>query len=424
MLSLFLLKFLLVTSQLCPVADGYCATSINTAVFRQNSITSFDSLQYISFYDPEGNVVLGKRLIDSNEWQLTTTPFKGNVEDAHNVISIGVDGNNVLHLAFDHHGNPLKYTKAVSSGSLEMEPLQTMTGENEEKVTYPEFHSLPDGDLIFVYRSGSSGNGNMVMKRFDHKNNKWYTIHDNLIDGQDQRNAYWQMFVDSKGVIHLSWVWRETWMVETNHDMNYARSKDGGITWEKSDGTLYSIPITIDSSEIAWKIPQNSELINQTGMTTDEMGNPYIATYWRDADSEIPQYRIIWNDGTDWKMSQVGERTQSFSLAGGGTKMIPISRPKVVSDGEKAYLIFRDEERGSVVSLATTDDISQGIWQIIDLTDFSVDAWEPSFDSNLWKNAKSLHIFVQPSHQGDGEKLSSNPEISTPVSVLEYVPNN
>ena len=406
--------------KLIEAGSGYSQTSVNTAVFRQGSLASNDSLQYISYYDPEGYVVVGKRKLGSSEWQLNKTQFQGNVKDAHNIISIGLDGNGILHMAFDHHGNPLHYTQSIEPGSLVMQPLQPMNGINEDNVTYPEFHSGPDGDLFFVYRSGASGNGNMVMKRYDLSAQKWETIHENLIDGEDQRNAYWQMFVDPNGIIHLSWVWRETWLVETNHDLNYARSKDGGKTWEKSDGTPYSLPITVETAEVAWQIPQNSELINQTGMTADNEGHPYIATYWRDEDSDVPQYRLVWNDGKEWHMSQVGQRTEPFSLSGGGTKMIPISRPRVVSDGKMAYYIFRDEERGSKVSIASTEDLNNGNWIIKDITDFPVDAWEPSHDSDLWNNKKILNIFVQRSHQGDGEKLSENTETQTPVFILEY----
>ena len=52
-----------------------------------------------------------------------------------------------------------------------------------------------------------------------------------------------------------------------------------------------------------------------------------------------------------------------------------------------------------------------------DLTDFSVDAWEPSLDMELWKQQQRLHLFVQISHQGDGEHTVEATE--TPVYVLE-----
>ena len=182
----------------------------------------------------------------------------------------------------------------------------------------------------------------MVMNRYDVASGKWSRVHDILIDGEGKRNAYWQMCTDSKGTIHLSWVWRETWLVETNHDMCYARSTDGGKTWQRSDGTAYRLPITMATAEIAWPIPQKSELINQTSMTTDPDGRPLIATYWREQGDSIPQYRLVSHDGKGWHMETVGRRTMPFSLAGGGTKMIPIARPRVVSDGKKLIYIFRD----------------------------------------------------------------------------------
>ena len=50
-------------------------------------------------------------------------------------------------------------TGAVSYTHLDKEP---MIGNEEEDVTYPEFHLLADGGLLFVYRSGASGRGRFV----------------------------------------------------------------------------------------------------------------------------------------------------------------------------------------------------------------------------------------------------------------------
>lgn len=406
-------------TSLVKVGDGYAATSVNTAVFRGSSVATYGDIQYVSYYDKDGNLILGNRRLKDKSWTLNKTQYKGKISDAHNVISIGVDGDGYLHVAFDHHGHPLRYAKSIAPGSLQLGPLEPMTGNNENDVTYPEFYSMPDGDLIFAYRSGASGRGNLVLNRYNTKEKAWTRVHDILIDGEGKRNAYWQMYVDAKGNMHLSWVWRETWLVETNHDLCYARSSDGGKTWQRSDGTPYQLPITMDTAEIAWIIPQKSELINQTSMTADSAGNPYIATYWRSADSDVPQYRLVWHDGNVWNMSQVGERSTPFSLSGGGTKMIPISRPRLVSDGKKAYFIFRDRERGSKVSLAYTPHLGKIPWEISDVTDFSVDAWEPSIDVNLWNIKKRLHIYVQTSHQGDGEKIAEGADVSSNVYVME-----
>ena len=404
-------------SQLVRVGEGYSHTSVNTTVFWNSPLVTDGDMQYISYYDSEGYLVLGKRKLNETAWTLQRSQYKGNVADAHNVISMMVDGKGYIHVSFDHHGHPLNYCRSVAPGSLELGPKVAMTGTDEQDVTYPEFYKMPDGGLIFVYRSGASGQGNLIMNRYDLDTHKWERVQDILIDGEGKRNAYWQLYVDGKGTVHLSWVWRETWLVETNHDLCYASSPDGGKTWYKSTSEPYMLPIREDNAEYAWHIPQNSELINQTSMCTDADGHPYIVTYWREADSDVPQYRVVWNNGKQWRMRPVMERKLAFSLKGGGTKMIPIARPRIVVDGNKAYFLFRDAERGSKVSMAYTGDLRKGEWKVKDLTGFSVEAWEPSLDTELWKQQKRLHLFVQTTYQGDGEKTVD--KAPTPVYVLE-----
>ena len=404
-------------SGLVKVGMGYSQTSVNTTVFRNNSLVTQGDEQYISYYDAEGYLILGKRKLGSGKWTLHRTQYKGNVKDAHNVISMMIDGAGYLHVAFDHHGNPLNYCRSLAPHSLELGEKEPMTGLDENDVTYPEFYSLSGGDLLFVYRSGVSGCGNLVMNRYAVKEQKWHRVQNVLIDGEGQRSAYWQICVDRQGTIHLSWVWRETWKVETNHDLCYACSHDNGVTWYKTNGQKYVLPIRMDHAEYACHIPQDSELINQTGMSADANGHPYIATYWRDKDSRIPQYRLVWYDGTQWHNRQVLQRKTAFSLKGGGTKMIPIARPRLIVEGNKIFYIFRDKERGSKVSMAYTADINGNKWAVVDLTSFPVDAWEPSYDTELWKQKHLLHLFVQRTEQGDGEHLV--PFAPQAVSVLE-----
>ena len=403
---------------------GYSNNSVNATVFRNSSVATLGQTQYVAYYDSAGWLTLGKRQLDDTEFVLQKTQYQGHVQDAHNVISIMPDGAGYLHVSFDHHGHPLHYARSVEPGSLslgDMEPMISASIDSlipdELDVTYPEFYRLASGNVLFAYRSGASGRGNLVMNLYDVKTRKWSRLQDVLIDGEQLRNAYWQLFVDARGTIHVSWVWRETWLVETNHDLCYACSTDEGKTWQRSDGTPYVLPITADNAEYACRIPQNSELINQTSMSTDAEGHPYIATYWRNQGDSIPQYRIVWNDGSTWQQQQVSQRKTPFSLSGGGTKMIPIARPRVAIDGHEAWYIVRDVERNSRVSLYHTADLRAGQWELSDLTDYSVDAWEPSFDTELWKAQRHLHLYVQCVHQGDGEtSVAAEP---TPVRILE-----
>ena len=420
------LSFLYITSfaqdhaipKLVDVDSGWANNSVNVVVFRKNSLVTFKDTQFIAFYDNERYVVLGKRKTGSRRWQLKRTVYRGNTTDAHNSISIMVDGKGYLHMAWDHHNNPLRYCRSVAPGSLELSDKMPMTGDLEQRVSYPEFFRLRDGNLLFFYRDGGSGQGNLVMNKYNTSIGKWTRLHSNLINGETQRSAYWQVFVDSKGIIHISWVWRETPDVASNHDMCYARSADGGITWTNSGGDKYQLPITAATAEYACRIPQNSDLINQTSMFADETGRPYIATYWRDKDDAVPQYHLVYKDGKEWKTLNAGFRKTTFSLSGAGTRRIPISRPQIVAwkSGKLlcAGIIFRDEERGNKVSIALSRDITKNNWQIKDLTDEALGSWEPTYDTELWKEKKILNLFVQRVEQVDAEGKANIPAQMVP----------
>jgi hypothetical protein len=409
---------------LIPIAPGWAGNTVNVVIFRKNSVTTFGDTQYAAFYDQDGNVMLAKRKLTSTQWDIRKTQYAGNVRDAHNDICIAVDGKGILHVAWDHHANALRYARSAAAGSLELTDKLPMTGQHETRVTYPEFYNFADGGLLFFYRDGASGNGNLVIDRFDVNSGTWTQVLENVIDGQGRRNAYTQAAVDQKGDIHLSWVWRESSDVATNHDLCYAKSIDGGKTWLKSTGEPYTLPINVTNAEIAMQIPQKQELMNQTSMTTDSKGRPYIATYWRETDADIPQYHVVYHDGTKWQSSNVGKQTIPFRLGGAGTKRVPISRPQIFADAsggiDKAYLLFRDEGRGNKVSIAICDDLSKSSWRIEDLTNGPVGQWEPTYDIARWQRDKVLDAFVQNAEQRDGEGVANVPP--SMVYLLEWKP--
>lgn len=412
------------TPRVVQVDSGWAANSVNTVVFRKNALYTFRDTQFISFYNAAGYVVLGKRAVGSTQWQLQQTPFRGNTKDAHNSISMIVDGEGYVHLSWDHHNSALNYARSKAPFSLDMDTPVGMTGSEEGHVTYPEFFPLGQGDLLFLYRDGASGQGNLVMNRYLLAERKWRRLHSNLIDGEGQRNAYWQACT-AGDTIHLSWVWRESPDVASNHDLCYAVSKDGGLSWQNTTGSEYALPITMASAEKVQSIPPGSELINQTSMTTDAQGRPYIASYWREADSPIPQYHLLFRRNAAWELRNLGFRQTPFSLKGTGTKQIPISRPQVLArtDGKNVSvaLLFRDAARGDKVSVALNKAVDGGDrWILKDLSAQSVGAWEPNYDPALWKQQKIVHLFVQYVQQADAEGSTRTPPQM--VQVLEWKP--
>jgi hypothetical protein len=227
------------------------------------------------------------------------------------------------------------------------------------------------------------------------------------------------MAVGSDNAMHLSWVWRETWDVSTNHDIGYAKSTDGGKTWMKSSGEPYVLPITAASAELAARISQGSGLMNQTSIAADLRGRPIIATYWTPEGSDVPQYHLVWHDGTAWNVRQISKRRTPFPLEGGGTKKVPISRPQIMIDaGGIVRVVVRDTERNNLISMGACENLGQNRWTWTDLTSFSLGQWEPTYDTELWNSQNALHLLIQNVGQGDSETTVDIPPQM--VSALEW----
>lgn len=78
------------------VGEGWANNSVNAVIFRRNSVTTFKDTQFTAYYDPESRLVLAKRKLGEQDWEVYQTRYTGNTADAHNTISIAVDGEGYL----------------------------------------------------------------------------------------------------------------------------------------------------------------------------------------------------------------------------------------------------------------------------------------------------------------------------------------
>jgi hypothetical protein len=134
-----------------------------------------------------------------------------------------------------------------------MVEINEMVGVDEESVTYPNFFHDKSGSLLFSYRSGTCGNGNILINRFKPEEGKWERyLEKPLFEGieeNDDRAAYHHWVKGANGDFHFVWMWRWTPMVETSHHICYATTPDLK-NWKNAAGETATLPFRPDDEKV------------------------------------------------------------------------------------------------------------------------------------------------------------------------------
>lgn len=421
---------------------GWATNSVNATIFRYNAIYTMKNVQVCAWYDIDRHVVLAKRNIslkgDLSNWKINRTEFTGNTYDAHNVISLIIDNDGYIHISWDHHVDETHYARSKKPYDILNFLTEVPHDLKESRLTYPEFYSDSNDRILFFYRVGASGTGDLVLRTYQKGRSneyRWQKSNEKIVSRQTKFtfkklfqpsrlnvNPYWQTAIDKDGGIHLSWVWRDTPDAATNHDLCYAYSPDR-INWFKSNGEQYKLPISLKTAEVIVSIPRNSTLINTGTMTVTADKRPIIATYWKAHNDTAPQYKIVYQIDNSWEIMTISNRTLDFTLKGRGSLNIPISRPRILIDNDnRVYVIYRDDENNGRISVKKCDNIwsNNAVWDHIDLTENSVGKWEPNVDINRWKTDQKINMLVQRVDQPNNEKKAK--PVESPVYILEWDP--
>lgn len=468
--------------RLVPVDDGDPATSefgfagssaINTVAFVRSSLQTFGDQQFVTWYGRHqadashrfnNTIWIGRRTLGSADWEVFRhASFTANdINDGHDVICFGIDGDGYLHLSWGMHGDDFHYSRSTTpvtgNAPIELGPDTTMTG-NENTVTYPQFLRLPDGDLLYLFREGASGAGDTYLNRYRLASGAWENVH---LDAGAQapfiRGRGWtpdynpypnmpQLGGPEGSELVLTWCWRYEPVggdspanengYQTNNNFALARSPDGGLSWRRGDGSAYALPISRNgengdpdtAAEHIVTIPEGSSLINQASMCLDAAGQPVIASWWAPGAVLSPadhrrQYMVVFRDDDGhWQTRAVSSRASDpVEVKYDESAVRDLGRPIVVTDDEDRIIVaYRDDEHANgltiVHSLPRTEDPDRQVWIEFDLSDENLGNYEPIIDNELWDRERQLHFLHQPS-AGKGYTPPANN--ASRVSVLEW----
>lgn len=407
------------------LGDAWAGNTINTVIFRHHGILTHNNRQYSAFYVDTQTLRLVQRDLVTDTLRTFDLPGEYNLRDAHNSISMGIDRHGHLHISYDHHATQLRYRRSINPGDIcAWSEELPMTGAHEEKVTYPTFilphHGFP---LTFLYRDGVHDRGTARIKTYDEATQTWTNHPHSILSGSDQKpwtsNPYWNHpAIGTDGSLHLSFVWRTHTLGEekriNNINIGYACSHNNGLSWQTSQKRPYKLPITQVNAETIYPVSPGSNLINQTSMALDSRNRPHIVFYADDPNG-VPQYQHLWFDGKVWHHHVVSNRTQAFSLQGGGTLQIPISRPEIIIDREdNVYILTRGDhtqDRLAATFLPAANYAHQPN-NIQILSEEDIGFAEPIIDRKRWQQENVLTLLLQYNEQPNhdtGHRMAQHP---------------
>lgn len=308
--------------------------------------------QYAAYYAADRRLTVIQRTLGQKEWRTTILPTTLGW-DSHNYVTMALDRDGYIHLSANMHVTPLIYfrsTKPFDASTLVR--VASMTGQNELRCTYPVFSLSPEGDLLFEYRSGSSGSGDTFRNRYNEKTKTWTPLTDQpLFHGGTARNAYpIHMLLGPDGWYHEVWVWRESPWAETNHDLSYVRSHDL-VHWQTAGGKPVELPIHFGTPGIVVDdAPIRGGMINGSqSIGFDQNGKLVISYIKYDADGNTQLYFARFLNGA-WTSVQASHWNWRWAFYGGGSLGGPGVMPSAlkVVDG-KLSVEVRHASYGDVV---------------------------------------------------------------------------
>jgi hypothetical protein len=386
-------------------ANGYTGNRNNSNTIRWNAITSVDLggtiYQACVYWDGEGDLIIATRVLDGS-WTAYDTGVNITGDDNHDVCSIGIDPNGFIHCVYDLHAEALKYAKsnaAIDTWTGILTTGLSMLGTNETSATYPTFLNDPAGNLYFIFRDGTSGNGDLYLYKYTHGTTTWAaaagTTAGKVINGKTSSvNPYWEhpcfdSDFGSGGYLHLSWHWRsEASGPGENHDRCYV--KWDGTNWVKADGSSQTIPITEANAEVVDDVAPNVGMTSFNSLYSDSAGNPHIVYPKTNTNRYIYH---AYHNGTNWTVSQI-TNTLNLSLGDNSTYDIGLTPAIAIDrDNNTVYVIYRDlfESAGAWVLKSTNFTT----WTKTRIYPYSVGWWSPKFDYVEFERSGNLYIPIE-----------------------------
>lgn len=245
-----------------------------TGYYAQNTVWDKVGKKYYRFYLAAGGYtrVIAYDITTKTYSAPSTVGYVGT--DYHFYATAVIDSHGYFHVIHGMHNGTAKYSKSLYPGDVSQWTTTTLT---TNMGTYPYLFIDSQDNLTAFYRAGGGPiTGDKVeMARSTNFGGTWtYSTIVDLNDPAGSVGVYLTAEMSEGGVFHIALAERTAWADNQTdfRDILYFRSPDGGITWTKRDGAVYTLPVSRSQADVVYA----GRNVFASSIDTDASGNPYI----------------------------------------------------------------------------------------------------------------------------------------------------
>jgi len=251
----------------CGRATGYAQT---------NKIVTWQGKTHVAWLDSVADGFRVRvRTLDRESGKWSPAYTVGEAHDNHGGPALTVDSKGYLHIVYFPHHHPFRYRRSVRPNDASEWTEEVQFGE---RLTYSSLLCGPDDTLYFSCR----GRGEPWTLDFYRKPVDGDWEGPTVVFQAHQPGGYtrWQSsiaFGPDRDVIHMGFMSYES-SPGPGYLITYLRTRDGGHTWERSDGTSVDLPATPTTVEIIEGTPSPNGRHNYRpgSVGVDPEGRPWL----------------------------------------------------------------------------------------------------------------------------------------------------
>lgn len=381
---------------------AYANSSINTSVFRQQSILALgDGRHAVSYFDKVGDACIA--LLSATNARIRSVRVDPFIErrllaDGHCSINLGLSADGRVHFIYGAHGTLPVYGSIALAALLDVASPARISGSPWPRtITYPQFYRVGN-ELQLWFRSDPDNTIQFV--RYAPAAGTLAATPVSVLAANGLEGPYMNQLAQWGNRLALSWVYRvpSTDGMVRNEGLYVAVSDDAGITWKTRAGAAVGVPIERSALAPEIALPSSLQPLNQTSSCFAPDGTLYVSFYAKDAAGLHQVHVARFGAAGAPVVEVVSDNTERYDLTGAGTLSLPLSRPQVVASGSHVHAIYR--QAGALVVASRDRAVASGTWSVTRRDVGDIGVWEPTCCRETWDTTRRLLVFVQLVRQG------------------------